>query len=75
MTTALVVGSVLAFTNHGPALLRGEWTIERGVQIGLTFLVPFAVSSYSAYQARQDFLRRGVSREATRQDRSTNRDE
>ena len=46
--TAALVGSVLAAINHGPALMAGTMDGQRWLQIGLTFLVPYCVSTYSA---------------------------
>jgi len=47
----LVVGTLLALINHGEALLMGEITVKGWVQIGLTFLVPYCVSTYASVQA------------------------
>ncbi len=50
---ALVVGSVLALINHYDGLISGVLTTKTILQIGLTYLVPYAVSTYgSAMQAR-----------------------
>jgi len=47
----LFVGSILALINHGEALLVGEVTLKGWIQIGLTFLVPYCVSTYASVQA------------------------
>jgi hypothetical protein len=47
----LVVGSILALINHGEALLVGTVTLKAWIQIGLTFLVPYCVSTYASVQA------------------------
>ncbi len=47
---ALVVGTLLAAINHGDAILAGELGMERALKIGLTYLVPYAVASWSAVQ-------------------------
>ncbi len=53
MKVALVVGSVLALINHYDRLTSGVLTTKTILQIGLTYLVPYAVSTYgSAMQAR-----------------------
>ena len=45
---ALVVGTVLALINHGPALLTLELSRQQMLQIALTYLVPYGVSTYSS---------------------------
>jgi|TARA_B110000914_G_C15305600_1_gene373144 hypothetical protein len=45
---ALVVGTVLALINHGPALLALELSRQQMLQIALTYLVPYGVSTYSS---------------------------
>ena len=45
---ALFVGTALALINHGPALLALEMSREQVLQIALTYLVPYAVSTYSS---------------------------
>lgn len=42
------VGAALIAINHGSALLAGELTNSRLVQIGMTLLVPYCVSTYSS---------------------------
>ena len=52
----LVVGTLLALINHGPDFLQGTIGKNNLFQIGLTYLVPYCVSTYSAVkviQARQ----------------------
>jgi len=55
---AVGVGSVLIAINHGDAIWAGEVGSKRWVQIGLTVLVPYCVSTASsvmaARQAAQD---------------------
>ncbi len=48
---AVVVGSVLIGINHGDAILAGEITPERWWKMGLTVLVPYAVSTLSSVSA------------------------
>lgn len=48
---AVVVGAILIAINHGGALLRGEFDLARGFQMGLTILVPYTVSTLSSVQA------------------------
>ncbi len=65
--TAVVVGSLLATINHGPDLLAGARSGSRLVQIGLTYLVPYCVSTYAA--AMQELRHRHQGPESLR-DRS-----
>jgi hypothetical protein len=51
---ALVVGSVLIAINHGAALLRGDLTRGRLLQIVLTVCVPYCVSTYSSVSAMRE---------------------
>jgi hypothetical protein len=51
---ALVVGTVLALINHGPALLALELSRQQILQIALTYLVPYAVSTYSSVKMMQN---------------------
>ncbi len=45
---ALVVGTILIAINHGPAMLAGSLSPSSYWQMGLTYLVPYAVSTYSS---------------------------
>jgi hypothetical protein len=49
--TGIVVGTVLAAINHGGVLVRGELTSGVAWKIGLTYLVPFLVATWSALAA------------------------
>jgi hypothetical protein len=48
---AVVVGSILIAINHGGALVRGEVDSGRLLQMGLTALVPYCVSTSSSVGA------------------------
>ena len=48
---ALVVGTMLALINHGGLLLEHALQRENIVQILLTYLVPYGVSTYSSVKA------------------------
>ena len=48
LATALVVGTILTVINQGDVLLAGQLTPAMLWKIPLTYVVPFAVSSYSA---------------------------
>ena len=50
---AIVVGTILALINHGPALLALELSRQQIVQIALTYLVPYGVSTYSSVKMLQ----------------------
>ncbi len=47
-TISALVGTVLAFINHGDSLWRGDWTAATLLKIGLTYCVPFAVATSGA---------------------------
>ena len=48
---ALVVGTILVGINHGDRIIDGELTTYQMLQIGLTYSVPYIVSSLSSVQA------------------------
>ena len=48
---AVVVGSLLIAINHGQAILAGEIDRGRLLQMGLTVMVPYAVSTLSSVGA------------------------
>ena len=48
---ALIVGAVLIGINHGDAILAGEVDPTRALKMGLTVLVPYAVSTLSSVGA------------------------
>ena len=48
---ASIVGCVLAAINHGDKILAMDVDLRTLVKIAMTFLVPYAVSTYSAVQA------------------------
>jgi hypothetical protein len=54
LVTAVVVGAVLISINHGPAILAGEVTFGRALQMGLTVLVPYVVSTVSSVATRAE---------------------
>ena len=45
---ALFVGTILAFINHGDLIINGNLTPECWFKMGLTCLVPYSVSSWTA---------------------------
>jgi len=50
----IIVGAVLIGINHGGALLRGDLSAGRLMQIGLTLLVPYCVSTFSSVAAMRN---------------------
>jgi hypothetical protein len=55
--TSAIVGTILMAINHGPAILAGDITGERLLQILLTFLVPYTVSTVSSVATRHEIRR------------------
>lgn len=54
-----IVGTLLAAINHYDMLLSGVFSTRRGIQIIVTYLVPFSVSTISAgLQGREMEMRR-----------------
>ena len=51
LTYALIVGTILTAINHGPAILQAQMTPGRWLQVGLTVLVPYTVSTLSSVGA------------------------
>ena len=54
LITAVVVGTILITINHGHAILAGDVTVGRVLQMGLTVLVPYAVSTFSSVATRRE---------------------
>ena len=50
---ALLVGTILVLINHGVAIAGGTVGADNLLQIALTYLVPYCVSTYSAVRAIQ----------------------
>ena len=50
---AFVVGGILALINHGGAILELNLTRGSLLQIVLTYMVPYSVSTYSSVRALQ----------------------
>lgn len=48
---ASVVGTILIGINHGDAILRGDLPTVRLLQMGLTAMVPYMVSTFSSVGA------------------------
>ena len=54
--TAILVGTMLAFINHGELILSWSLTPQCWMKIGLTCLVPYSVASWTATKAKLDAL-------------------
>ena len=54
---AVIVGSILITINHGSAILHGEVTRERILQMILTVCVPYTVSTLSSVGALMESRR------------------
>ena len=52
--TALVVGTILAFINHGDLIISGALTAECWIKMGLTCLVPYSVASWTATRVQME---------------------
>lgn len=57
LRVAAIVGVVLIVINHGDRILFGEITSRSLFQMGLTFLVPYVVSTVSSVGALRDVAR------------------
>ncbi len=56
---ALVVGTILSLVNQTPAILHLDFSGEVLVRIGLNYLVPFTVATYSRYSLLRDLEQPG----------------
>ncbi|MBL8900534.1 MAG: nitrate/nitrite transporter NrtS [Planctomycetes bacterium] len=61
LRVAAVVGTLLCAINHGDRLLAGTLGFRDGLKIALTYLVPYAVSTYAAVGALRAEAQRGAS--------------
>jgi hypothetical protein len=61
---AVGVGSILIAINHGDAILEGDVSGTRLLKMGLTVLVPYAVSTLSSVSALRSLEGQGA-REST----------
>jgi hypothetical protein len=53
LKVCIIVGAILALINHGGAILELNIDTQRLLQIALTYLVPYGVSTYSSVRAIQ----------------------
>ncbi len=61
MGYAVVVGAILIAINHGAAIRDGDVAMDRLIQMGLTALVPYLVSTFSSVGAMRQFQASGGS--------------
>jgi len=54
LITGVIVGVVLIAVNHGPAIISGQITGARIIQMCLTVLVPYVVSTVSSVATRNE---------------------
>jgi hypothetical protein len=54
LMTAVIVGFVLIGVNHGPAIISGQVTRARIIQMCLTLIVPYVVSTVSSVATRNE---------------------
>ena len=54
LMTALIVGTLLIAINHGQAIVTGTLTRVRWLQMCLTVLVPYVVSTTSSVSTRRE---------------------
>lgn len=57
LKTSILVGGILVAINHADALVQGDLDLMRLVQIGLTFLVPYCVSTYASVSTLKNLNR------------------
>jgi PAS domain S-box-containing protein len=55
LVVAAVVGSILNLINQGWQITHADWTHINYIKMGLTFLVPYLVSTYSSTKAKLSF--------------------
>lgn len=48
---SLFVGTMLALINHGDKIMAMSLSVNDGFKVGLTYLVPYCVSTWSAVKA------------------------
>lgn len=58
--TALVVGTILTTINHGDMILMGQWPPL--VKVGLTYCVPYFVTTWGAVSGKRAQWRRAATR-------------
>jgi hypothetical protein len=59
LKVSLVVGTLLAFINHGESILQMSLSRESLFKILLTYLVPYSVATYSAVKTTLGIVESG----------------
>ena len=54
LKVALIVGTILVLINHLDKILGGALTSTDFLKMGLTYIVPFCVSTYAAVSATRE---------------------
>lgn len=60
LRVSAVVGSLLVAINHLPALWSGDLSRMRIFQIGLTYVVPYCVATWSSVSALREAVRKAT---------------
>lgn len=60
LKVSAVVGTLLVTINHLPAIWDGDLSRMRLLQIGLTYLVPYCVATWSSVSALRDAARKAT---------------
>lgn len=63
---SLFVGTILIIINYGDMMVRGGLHTTHFLKIGLTYLVPYCVSTYSAVKTELRNINEGSGRETAR---------
>lgn len=63
---AIVVGCVIAVVNHGDKIASNEMTAPDWIRVGITFLVPYTVSTLSSVLALREQERMIISMQRER---------
>jgi hypothetical protein len=53
---AVIVGAILIVINHSDAIMRGAISLNRGLRMALTVIVPYIVSTVSSVGALRQRL-------------------
>ena len=48
---SLIVGTILGLINHGPSIIANTISSGQKIQIMVTYLVPYSVSTYSSVKS------------------------
>jgi hypothetical protein len=62
LKVAVLVGTILVLINQGDVLLAGQASGKTWLQIVLTYMVPYCVSTFASVQAIRQHLREDATR-------------